>query len=170
MSFIDYTDRAIMKILVDQILQLNPWLKLGEQLTGPVATVCEGKIVDVDAAQAAPANLIRGIKVPASIQPVQQKWQSLTTETVKFSLSDIENFRRAAYDKVDFKLSKPTYIHPYLIMIPAREWLEKYNVGDKVAVETVDPATFQTHYVETTLTQQMIDENSEVIFRFALSD
>ena len=168
-GLIRFTDKAIMEVLLDQILQLNPWLKVGEQMNGPVVVVSEGKLV-VDTGNTVPANLVPIKNVPSSIVPVKAKTNTISAETWRGSLDDIENFRTSAYGRLNFHLTGPAYIHPYSLDVPAREWLEKYKVGDLVSVAHTDSSTFQVTYVEVPLTQQMIDENSDVLFRFALSD
>lgn len=170
-SLVDYTDKAIMKILLDLAQQMNPWLRVGEAMTAPIAVARGGKIIDEDKFNLPPANLVR-LKNPSNyvLPPQQAKPHPITAGSVKLRLEDVNAFRTAGLHGLDFSLTKPTYIHPYLVDIPNREWLETYSLGDMVAVEHVDPTTFEVTYVETPLTQQMVDDNSELIFRFALSD
>ncbi|WP_407305378.1 hypothetical protein [Acinetobacter sp.] len=169
-GLIRFTDKAIMDLLLGQIQQLNPWLKVGDQMTAPVALVCNGKLV-VDKDVVIPENLVRIKNVPLNAVPTKTgRRTAINVGTLNISLSDIENFRTSAYSKFDFHLTGPAYIHPYTLEVPARSWLEKYKVGDLVSVEYIDPKTFEITFVEVPLTQQMVDENSDVLFRFALSD
>jgi hypothetical protein len=110
-------------------------------------------------------------QVPPHIIPTAvQKPIAVTVGTVRLNLTDVADFRTAGLAKLDFKLTKPGWIYPYKVEVPAREWLEQYRIGDMVAVAVIDQNTYDTVYVQTPLTQQMIDENSDVNFRFALSD
>ena len=170
MNLIHYTDKAIMKILLGHIEQMNPWLKIGERMTGPIASVMGGKIIQ-DIPEPPPTNLITLKTIPpqALPQPTQTP-RSVTAGSVRVSLSDIENFRTKGLAILDFNMRAPGFLYPYALNIPSREWLEDYKVGDKISVAHVDPNTFCPMFIQTTLTQQMIDENSDVIFRFALSD
>lgn len=166
---IDFTDKAIMRMLLDIVQQLNPWIRIGEQMTAPTAEVCDGKLVK-DEDLAIPDNLVTLRNVSFNVAPKVSERKQAVAGTFKTNLSDIENFRAAAFKQLDFHLKGPAYIYPYTLDIPSRAWLEKYKVGDKVSVPYVDPNSFQTSYVEVTLTQQMIDDNSDVLFRFAITD
>lgn len=171
MSLVDYTDKAIMKIILDQALQMNPWLKVGEKLDTSYSVVSNGKVMrDVDLV--APTNLITNVKLPANIQaqlPNVPVKQTIQTRTVSLRMSDVAEFRTAGLNRLDFKLTRPTYIHTYSTELLGRQWLEEYNIGDMVSVGIPNPTNFEIVYTEIPLTQQMIDD-AEIIFRFALSD
>lgn len=168
----DYTDKAIMKLLLSQIQQMNPWIRIGEQMDGPVTTACDGEIVKTQKYEGPePANFVEISNVPSHVvPPVQKTPVSIFSQTVKVKCDDVATFRIKGLEKLNFKLTKPTWLYPHKVEIPNRSWLEDYNLGDTVSIRVMDPNTFQAVYVETPLTQQMIDDNSDVYFRFALSD
>jgi len=89
---------------------------------------------------------------------------------LKISFAEIENFRPHALNGPVIPLSKPTWIHPYQVIVPHRDFLENYDVGDEVHVAVVDHESFQQKNVTVTVTQEMIDHHSYVHFRFALND
>jgi hypothetical protein len=169
----DYTDKAIMKLLLSQVQQMNPWIRIGEKIDGPCAAVAGGKNSPSDKFDPPkPDNLIDIQNIPTHVVPPAPPGPrvSVAAQTVKLKMQDIETFRTAGMKKLDFHLTKPTWLYPYKVEIPNRSWLEDYNLGDTVSISVLDPNTFQVVYVETPLTQQMIDDNSDVYFRFALSD
>lgn len=170
-SLVDYTDKAIMKILLDQVQQLNPWVVIGDTMTGPVASASGGKILDLNKIDAPPQNLVKiknasNYALPSS----RTRPKPITAGSVKLKLDDVAKFRTAGLQSLKFNLTKTAYLYPYSVDIPNREWLEEYKLGDPISVEVEDPTTLEISYVETPLTQQMIDDNAELIFRFALSD
>jgi len=57
------------------------------------------------------------------------------------------------------------YLYPYKVEIPHASWLTKYGVGDKINV-----ADDSFSYQRITLTEEIIDAHSYVIFRYALSE
>lgn len=160
-----------MNLLLDQIMQMNPWMRLGERFEGPSGLVRAGKLARNPSAVPTPPNLIKVVSTPTHItlpQPV--KPQAVTVSSYRLKLDDIVSFRTSAFKQFDFRLTERVYLHPYALDVPAREWLEDYKLGDLVNIAVLDPNTYDTIYVETPLTQQMIDENSDVVFRFALSN
>lgn len=169
MNLIDYTDKAIMKMLLDQVLHLNTWLRIGEKFTESTANVANGKIVTLCEGPD-PPNLIKVLTNPIHITLPLITSQVVSVKSVKLKLADIATFRTSGLKALDFKLTERVYLHPYTVHIPCREWLEDYQLGDLVCVSITDPNTFQQVIIETPLTQQMIDDNSDVVFRFALSN
>jgi hypothetical protein len=169
-TLIDYTDKAIMRMVLEQVKQINPLVEIGDTMSGPCETVSNGKIVRFVSDEAAPSNHVSLKNGASYVSPGQaDPKQAISTVTVQLHLDDIANFRGSIL-KLNLHLTKRTWFHPYSIDVPSREWLEKYQLGDMIAIGIMDPTTFQMRYIETPLTQQMIDDNSEVLFRFALSD
>lgn len=167
---IQFTDKAIMKMLLKKIKDINPSIVIGEQMAMASAVGCAGKIVQ-DEKPVAPKNEIKMTNSPdVNMIKCHEPRMSLTCGTVKLTMRGIEAMDEETINKLSLKLDgRAAYVYPYMVTIPNREWLEKYEVGDLVSFAKIDPETFQQIYVETPLTQEMIDANSEVHFRLAIS-
>lgn len=166
-ELIKYTDRAIMDILVDHYLQLNPWLRRGDTMTGPTAQFLHGK---TPKAPAVVENAVTGLTLPANLLPPKQPEPVIVTSKLyRFDLEDIRTFRSAAFKSAELGLTQVTWIHPYALDIPHRAWLENHDVGDMMVVACTDPTNYIPAFIPLKVTQELIDAHSYVNFRFAFS-
>jgi hypothetical protein len=167
-ELIKYTDRAIRDLVCQHALQMNPWLRMGEALADAVCTVQGGRLVPKGRPQA-PPNVVHLDAVPPSILPQAPPPVLVSVRGAKLGLDDVLSFHAGALSGLDFKLREPTFLHPYELAVPHRDWLERYDAGDEVCVPYTDQSTFDVKYVATALTQAMIDDHAFAVFRFALS-
>lgn len=168
---IQFTDKAIMKMILEKIKSINPSVVIGEQMPGPTAVGCVGKIIVQDEKPIPPKNEIKMTNQPdVNMVKGHQPRMSLSSSAIKLTIRGLETMDEETVKKLSLNLQgHSAYVYPYMVTIPNREWLEKYEVGDLVSFAKMDSETFQPIYIETRLTQEMIDANSEVLFRFALS-
>lgn len=170
-ELVKFTDKAILDLICERLLRVNHGLALGEQMTAPFAPVRYGKIIK-EVKMAAPANLVCGIEIPLDQVPKALPdpfmMQSISA---RVKLDDITLFNEEAFKGIlrPGSLSVPLYLHCYEVRMDHREWLEKYDVGDIVMVERVDAKSFLPDLVPVILTQDLIDVNSYVTFRYGIS-
>ena len=169
-KLINYTDKGFKKLLLEEILRINPLLTLGEDITNVVATVRDGRNID---RFVEPTNTVKTIQfdrlpegaVNREKIPPAQNIQC--APQVRINMRDLEERKLPA--ELNFDLAEPAYLHFYYLKVPHREWLEEYEVGDLVFMSVMDMDTFTPVPTPVTLTQEIVDEHSYVTLRFALS-
>ena len=165
---INYTDKGLKKLLIEEILRINPLLTMGDDLGGPVQSVRDGRTIEFT--EPAPAvkpiqldRLPENFEHPPKLSPVIM---AKVANPIKISMKDIED---GELDSLNFRLEQPMYFHFYRVDVPHREWLEEYDVGDLAFTTVLDQETFNAQTVPVTLTQEIMDQHSYVTLRFALS-
>ena len=165
---INYTDKAFKKLLIEEILRINPLLRMGEDVTAPMTYVRDGRVV-TDEDETPRVKTIQLDRVPQDIEvpKLQPPVRVLTAnQPLKVSMKAIEE---RSFESLDFKLLHPKFFHFYRIDTPHRSWLEEYDVGDNAFINHMDVETFTPIATPITLTQEIMDEHSYVNIYFALS-
>lgn len=168
-NLINYTDKGLKKLLIEEILRINPLLTLGDDMTGQVvATMCDGRCVDYH--EPVTVKTIQFDKLPEGLINPEEKRSPNKTVTcekqIRVNMKDMAEKKLPA--ELNLNLTQPTYLHFSYVKMPHREWLEEYEIGDMVFITTYDEAYNQVA-TPVTLTQEIMDDHSYVFFRYALS-
>jgi len=141
-------DQAAQRQWVAQlILGQNARLRLGEEMDGPIGRFRNGKKF-ADSAEIDPNTFL-------PIGPVASVVQSINLRLTQQEILDGHPF-------IDFKLGQSNYLHLYEVT-EITPFGEK-KAGDMIYVKHND------HRFQVQLTQQLIDEATEFIVRFAVSE
>ena len=147
------TSEKLMEITLAKIKEVNPRLKIGEQIRGGQEKVWQGKVFEEYLTQD-PL-----VSFDELIEPGQPR------PHVKCSRS--KEAKIYFEDPLGFEMFKEFsgYVHPIVVAIPHQKWLLA-----KVPGETVNLTDKDYNVVPYVLTKDDFNKHSYVIFRFAISD
>lgn len=181
-ELIRYTDRALLDIVLKLTCEINPHVKIGEKMDGPVSLARNGKIIkdNFDTAFDKQPNFIPFSILPKDFEiPPAERNHVLQATSLYLSIDTLESYLRTGkiveslYEKLTFKKSAfddQIYLHPYVVCLENREILENYEVGDMMQTTVMNVNTFEPRKIDVVLTQKMIDDLSSIAFRFALTN
>ena len=158
-TILKLSDEALLAHIRQRLFN-TPNLKIGDNLSGPTASVWDGK--ELCAAKNQELRLINfDTLIPHYEVPAH--WVVVKGIGIPFEEFNcgIENF---VTERLDAKFDGQVFLYPYSATIPHRGWLTSHKPGDRVLA--ADDAFLHT---EITLTEEHFLQHSYVIFRFAIS-
>jgi len=153
-KYLNLADFQLLSILTERIAQVNPRIKIGEQMTGPCAAVHKGKIVNLDRVITEGAEILSlDIRVPHWTPP----HEVIQARSIKLTFADVEN---PEWSSFPYK-----YIYPLSVEIPHSKWMLEHKPGDTVLVydDAFDASPL-------TLTEEHFKMHEYLIFRFGASN
>jgi hypothetical protein len=173
-NLINYTDVALRKLIVTAALRANPALSLGEDMISPCECFQHGKRVDPYATPEVPAGTVILKLSPSTIDQITERLPKeapnkhpVAAQTLRVPLNKLETPN--GFSEMFDKIMAGSYLHVYECKLQNRELLENYDVGDIVTSAVTNSETFLPAYFNIMLTQEIINANSEVYFRYGLS-
>lgn len=150
-TLLQLNEEELLWVMVEAFKAQNPTMQVGERLQGPTACMWKGKHV-------VPTSAIDQdvIGLDFLVPHYEPPSEVVVVQSMKIGFNKL--------DKVELGELHKKFLYPYNAVIPHKKWLSQYKAGDKImAVDSEFAAS------EITLTQEIIDQHSYVVFRFGIS-